>query len=364
MSDDGSPRTTPTPTPSSDQRRRREDVRLLLGAAVLFVLGLALRAVSRAQQRARGVPVSPVDAGWRVGRSFLHREGLAAEGEPEPAGLTDPDDLASEGFDPDRVDPEVRRFYERTADYEMDLRATWHLPFRAGAALAGQLTGVVGQLDLPGPKDGSWHRLDGRFVAVDEPTTPPDLPDREGVRGWVRTDAGSGEPVFVALYGTHAVDGDRVVNIAAPLPGGNISTVLWPTNLDWRADLDVDDDWGEGGGRGGVRYGDGDGEAEAGGKPDHAGGIAMTTLPERVPEGAAGGHPGLYLRTPGGVVRLPMHQEFRVWPAGDVGGDVDEEGGAVEPYDLGAVHEMWLFGRRFLTVDYRIRRKEGTDREG
>lgn len=67
---------------------------------------------------------------------------------------------------------------------------------------------------------------------------------------------------------------------------------------------------------------------------------------------AGHGDEGLYLRTLFVPVRLPMHEEFRVWPAdGETStGDRDTE------TSLSARHEMWLFGRKFLTIDYTIER--------
>lgn len=278
-------------------------------AVVVFVRLVA--ALQRARPRARELPLSPVSAGWYVGPEFVEREGLAT-GE-EPAGeVDDIAHFAGETFDPDRLDPTVRRFYERTAEYEMRYRVRWHRPFRTGAALASLGTSRLEQLNLPGPGDESWHRLASRFLCIDEPgavtTNAANATDvtREDVRAWIRTDPETDEAVFVALYATHHRDGDGYVNISVPIPGGGVDTVLRPENL---------------------ALGD-----------DGRTGIRLTT--------AAAGDPGLYLRTPIGPFGVPGGQRFEVWPAEDAASDGP----------LRATHEMWLLGRTFLTVEYEIER--------
>ncbi|QKY20419.1 hypothetical protein B4589_008510 [Halolamina sp. CBA1230] len=278
-----------------------------LAIAVFALLALALR---RARERAREVPLSPVSGDWYVGPAFVEREGLPT-GE-EPAGeVADVTHFAGETFDPNRLHPEVRRFYEHTAEYEMRYRANWHRPFRTGAAVASRLTSRIEQLNLPGPGDDSWHRLESRFLDINEPGAvetddDPAEPAREDVRAWVRTDPASGEAVFVALYATHHRDGDGFANISVPIPGGGVDTVLRPENLE---------------------LGDEEGT-----------GVRLTTVPP--------GDPGLFLRTPAGAFAVPGGQRFEVWPVDS------EEGGPT----LRATHEMWLFGRTFLTVEYEIER--------
>lgn len=288
-----------------DARRARD----LLGVASILLLALLAALLARARKRASEVPLSPISADWYVGPNFVEREGLATG--DEPAGeVADVAHFAGEAFDPDRLHPEVRRFYEQTADYEMRYRARWHRPFRTGAALASRLTSRIEQLNLPGPGDESWHRLESRFLDANEPGSvsigdDPAEPAREDVRAWVRTDPETGDAVFVALYATHHRDGDGFVNISVPVPGGGVDTVLRPENL-----------------------------AIAG---DDRTGIRLST--------EAAGDPGLFLRTPLGAVEAPGGQTFEVWPA-ESGDDAD----------LHATHEMWLFGRTFLTVEYEIER--------
>lgn len=286
-------------------RRPRRSLVALLAIAALAALG----GLRRARSAAREVPLSPLTAGRRVGPDYPERRGVAGDG--EPAGEMDSlDAYARPGFDPDAVHPAVRRFYERTSDYRMTYRVRWAPGFRLGAAFASRLTARIEQLNLPGPRESTPRRLASRFVSV-----LPDADPREGVRAWVRTDAESGAAVFVALYGAHEVDGERLVNIAAPLPGASLGTVLRPEHLS------LDD-------------------------PAGRTGLELTTFHP--------GDPGLYLTVPPLSVALPLAQRFRVWPA-------DAPTAPAPPsddrdFDLVATHEMWVLGRRFLTVTYGIER--------
>lgn len=287
-------------------------LRGLLYVAPFFVsAALLVRLLRRA--RAETIPFSPVFGGRRIGADFPEQRALTTDetvaGEMDDmAAYARPVADAVEAFDPDAVDPAVRAFYERTADYQLTYRTRWHRGFRTGAALATLLTARIGQLNLPGPAESKDRKLRSQFVRL-RPSADP----REGVRAWVRTDPDSEEAVFVALYASHERNGERFVNIAAPLPGANLSTVLRIEHL------------------------------PLGEREDGRTGVELTTRGD--------GDPGLYLVTPAGAFALPMEQRFRVWPAGADGAPAAADGRAA----LVATHEMWILGHQFLTVEYGIR---------
>lgn len=288
--------------------RRTVILGVLIGlGSVLVVAGWLSRTA------ASGVPLSPVFGERRIGATFPERQRVATE--ERPAGEMDdmtayarPRTAGRNGFDPDRVDADVRAFYEQTDKWAMAYRVRWHPGFRLGARAAAPLTSRIEQLNLPRPGERRVRRLQSRFAGLESTADP-----REAVRAWVRTDPRTGEAVFVALYGSHQRGDERFVNIAAPLPGANLSTVLRLEHLPL-ADRQTT-------------------------------GVALAT-DEASPLDAT--DPGLYLNTPAGAFALPMHQRFRVWPA-------DASGGP-EPVDprarLVATHEMRVAGQQFLTVTY------------
>ncbi|WP_458187637.1 hypothetical protein [Haladaptatus sp. NG-WS-4] len=258
--------------------------------ALLALAGVAVRRVLRAFARTRKVPLSPLFARGRVGADYLRRHDVRT-GELLSGEMDDMAEYARRDFDPETIHPAVRRFYERTVEYDLAYRVRWHPGFRLGAGLASRLTGRIEQLNLPGPRASGAGILTSRIVAVDGGDDP-----RDGARAWVRTDD-SGTAVFVAIYASHVSDGTRYVNIAAPLPWSNLSTVLSIQPLD---------------------------------RGEESAGIELTTK-------TGVGDEGLYFVTPLGAISLPMDQSFRVWPAGD---------------GIRARHEMWVFGAQFLTIEY------------
>ncbi|MBP1954114.1 hypothetical protein J2752_000995 [Halarchaeum rubridurum] len=336
----------------------RRRLRLLAAASLLVCSSL----LARARRRAAAVPLSPVTADGYVGPDFPERAGLTT-GETPVGEMDDMAHYARADFDPDRVHPAVRAFYEVTSDYRMTATATWHRGFRLGAALAARATSTVEQLNLPGPREASTVPLESRFATVRADADP-----RDDVRAWVRTNPETDEAVFVALYGSHAGAGgdadaegehdaddaepdgptgsrtateryvndaargaagsrtateryvndaepdgptgsrtatERYVNVAVPIPWGNVSTALHI--------------------------------AHAGGDPD-ATGVDLTTR--------AGDLAGLYLVTPLGAFALPVEQRFAVRPA--------ETG-------ITATQTMWLCGVPFLTIEYEAVRDDDSD---
>ncbi|MFB6170213.1 MAG: hypothetical protein ABEJ06_03615 [Haloarculaceae archaeon] len=273
-----------------------------LRRSLALLAGGSLLVLAQALVRARDVPFSPLTAGRSVGPDYVERNDLALPG-TAVGEVDDLDIYARADFDPAVLHPEVRRFYERTSEFEMTYEVTWHAGFRVGAALASRLTARLEQLNLPGPGEPGPRRLASQLVDVDPAADP-----REGARAWVRTDPDTGEAVFVAVYASHEADGERYTNIAVPLPGSNLSTVLRPSSFD-----------GTGAGAG----------------------MELTT---RAP-----GDPGLYLVVPPVGLQLPMDQRFRVWPADAPDAPADLTGGRAT---LVATHELWVFGRRFLSIRY------------
>lgn len=258
-------------------------------------------AVGYARWRSRDIPFCPLMGSGRVGADWADRRGVA--GASVAGEMADMVAYARPDFDPDRVDRDVRALYERTGDFEMVLASTWHRPFRMGASLASRATAHLRQLNLPPPAAVEPKHVESRLYRLAAPD-PRDEP-----RLWIRTDRDRGDAVFVAVYASHVRDGERLVNIAVPLPGCNLSTVLRIRHLSAAA-----------------------------------GGVELTT---DCPTG------GLYLVTPVGPFALPASQRFRVYPGAAANAPRSPDGA---PADVLATQEMWFAGAKFLTVRYAVRR--------
>lgn len=250
----------------------------------------------------------PVGSSHRIGADFFDRwaaaEGLRVDRASPGRGLLPSfAALAGGGFDPAAVHTAVGEFYERTADFALDVWPEWGGLVRPFAAVAATVfSRRLGQFNLPlSPLDVSWG-VTSEILRLTDPAT-----GRVREYAWVRTLVKSGQPVYVGSYSvvTPPAAGGPCVKAAYPLPSGNAVVVLRPHA-----------------------------------RPD--GGLELAA------DGRRFGAPGLYLvvHTAGGVrVRFvrTFRKLIRVYPAGD---------GVVR-----ADHTMSLVGLRCLHHHYRFCRR-------
>ncbi|MFO6495798.1 MULTISPECIES: YndJ family protein [Bacillus] len=137
--------------------------------------------------------------------------------------------------------------------------------------------------------------MDGAIVGVDSAKD-----GRENVRAWIRTNE-EGDTVFVALYSVHTRDDVTYMNIALPLPYSNMTGIL---------------------------------------KPKAEGRSLILTSEKQSDRGDE----GIFLSTKIGTFKLPLAERFIIKAEGQ-----DR---------LYAFHRMWLFGIRFLDIQYDIEKKD------
>lgn len=277
-------------------------------------LGFALCALLAFALHAPPPPRGRVSLAWPrllarrfVGVDFFERAG-AVDPTAAPRGQLDAlDDFAREGFDPDRVDPRVRAFYERTAEYSLLASPTWHGWFRRIARVAMPFARRhLGQFELPLEDEGR-ERVSTRLFAL-----RASLDGREGARGYVR------------VYGEGAEARANYVGAYARQPGARGPTLSCAFPLPWSALLGV------------LRF-------EQGARP---GGLALSS--ERADDDDA----GMFLVTTLGALRLPMRERIEVWVEGEA---------------LRAEHDVWVCGRPCVTLRYALLRHdpgEVTERGG
>ncbi|WP_224271063.1 YndJ family protein [Haloprofundus salinisoli] len=250
-----------------------------------------------------GMPISQIISNGRVGADYLDRYDLVANG--NTTGMVDGfTAFNSSTFESSQIEASVRAFYERTANYDLRIEPTWERGFRLGARLYARLSRRIEQMNFP-IDDRDSDKLSSRIIPIGDRAD-----GRENVRAWVRTYDETGAAIYVALYATHRFDDQPYMNIAFPLPYSNLTSVLTVEPL-------------------GVADSDG---------------VVLSTK--------GGGDAGIYVRTPVGPLRIPMNETIRVWVSGM--GDAFPEGFDDDGSDLFARHEVTLFGRRFLRLDYRI----------
>ena len=215
-------------------------------------------------------------------------------------------------FPIDGLPPELRAFYEKTASHGLLVVPQWKPGFHLLSRLYKHISTRVGQMNLPLVPESDGGRIHSEIVPLD------DMRDgRSNVRAWIRTYETSGDAVYVAAYATHRHAGHTYMNIAFPLPGGNLTSIL-------RLYL-VDDD--------GDRSG-----------------LALTSL--RRPDVV--GDEGVYFATRWLTVRLPINETITVWEASSDEAERRFGHPAPENTTVAAQHEMWLFGKAFLALYYFI----------
>lgn len=152
--------------------------------------------------------------GDRIGADWPRRHaaalGLTLRETPDRGLIPDLSRLDGPTFSTASVPAMVRRFYEQTGRFDIELDARWQPPFRWGAAAWGRLfTRRWGQLELPSdPSTPLTHE-----VYTLEPTLGP---------FWVRRYPGTDRALYVSRYDVVDVPGraDPHLRIVFPVPGG------------------------------------------------------------------------------------------------------------------------------------------------
>jgi hypothetical protein len=213
------------------------------------------------------------------------------------------DELAGPEFDPTAVHAQVREFYEHTTRFSLDIVPTWRPWVRPGYLLYRTVVArPLGQANVPMNQREALRGVRSRIDTID--TDGDGAPD---VRGWIRSFADTGAPIYVGISTTYRHDRRGYVSVGFPIPQGSFTATLLPAA-----------------------------------RP--AGGLTLTSrspLP----------HPGHYL-----TYVDPATRELTVLA---LGGFAEELDVYVDDGELRAEHAFWVFGFPFLVLHYRIRRKAG-----
>ena len=209
--------------------------------------------------------------------------------------------LAGPSFDPAGTDPMVREFYEHTTRFALDIVPQWRLWVRPGYLLYRTLVAdPLGQASVP-MSQREAHR--GVRSRIDTITGRPG--GTETIRGWIRSAADTGKPIYVGIYTTYRHEDHGYVSVGFPLPQASFTATLAPSArpggglvLDSRSDL---------------------------GQPGHY----LTYIDPQTEE----------LTT---VAARGFAERLEVY---------------VEAGELRAEHAFWVFGLPFLVLHYRMHRK-------
>jgi len=135
------------------------------------------------------------------------------------------DALAGPSFDPAGVDPLVREFYEHTTRFALDIVPQWRMWVRPGYLLYRTLVArPLGQANVPMSQREAQRGVRSRIDTI------TGLPGRsETIRGWIRSAADTGEPIYVGIYTTYRHSGYGYVSVGFPLPQASFTATLAPS---------------------------------------------------------------------------------------------------------------------------------------
>jgi len=166
------------------------------------------------------------------------------------AGL---DELAGPSFDPAGTDLLVREFYEHTTRFALDIVPEWRLWVRPGYLLYRTLFArPLGQANVPMSQREAQRGVRSRIDTITRAGKArpagdgaPVAADTVAVRGWIRSAADTGEPIYVGIYTTYRHEGRGYVSVGFPLPQASFTATLLPQGrpggglvLDSRSELD------------------------------------------------------------------------------------------------------------------------------
>ena len=176
--------------------------------------------------------VVPFEARSRyVGSDYVEqlakvRGGTFRRNPPDVGILASLDSLAGPTFDARRVHPLIREFYEHTSRFRLSIVPEWRRWMKPGYELFKRLVAQpLGQAAIPSNIEEAQR---GMVSTID--TIALDGDEEIDIRGWIRTFADSGKPIYVGIYTSFRHDDRGYVSVGFPIPSANFTATLLPCN--------------------------------------------------------------------------------------------------------------------------------------
>jgi hypothetical protein len=176
--------------------------------------------------------VVPFEARSRyVGADYVEqlaevRGGTFRRNPPDVGILASLDALRGPTFDPGRVHPLIREFYEHTSRFKLSIVPEWRRWMKPAYELFKRVVAEpLGQAAIPSNIEEAQR---GMVSTID--TIDLDGDEVIDIRGWIRTFADSGKPIYVGIYTSFRHDERGYVSVGFPIPGSNFTATLEPRN--------------------------------------------------------------------------------------------------------------------------------------
>jgi hypothetical protein len=214
----------------------------LIAAAVTLTYRVIAAFIYRGRQLVRvmaeEVPASelryvvPFEARSRyVGADYVEqlakvRGGTFRRNPPDVGILASLDSLDGPTFDATRVHPLIREFYEHTSRFRLSIIPEWRRWMKPGYEIFKRLVAQpLGQAAIPSNIEEAQR---GMVSTID--TIALDGDEEIDVRGWIRTFADSGKPIYVGIYTSFRHEDRGYVSVGFPIPSANFTATLLPHN--------------------------------------------------------------------------------------------------------------------------------------
>jgi hypothetical protein len=176
--------------------------------------------------------VVPFEARSRyVGADYVEqlatiRGGTFRRNPPDVGILASLDSLNGPTFEADRVHPLIREFYEHTSRFRLSIIPEWRRWMKPGYELFKLVVAQpLGQAAIPSNIEEAQR---GMVSTID--TIAVDGNEEIDIRGWIRTFADSGKPIYVGIYTSFRDDDRGYVSVGFPIPSANLTATLLPRN--------------------------------------------------------------------------------------------------------------------------------------
>jgi hypothetical protein len=154
------------------------------------------------------------------------RGGTFRRNPPDVGILNSLDSLDGPTFDAGRVHPLIREFYEHTSRFSLSIIPEWRRWMKPGYELFKLVVAEpLGQAAIPSNIQEAQR---GMVSTID--TITLEGSDEIDIRGWIRTFADSGKPIYVGIYTSFRHDDRGYVSVGFPIPSANFTATLLPRN--------------------------------------------------------------------------------------------------------------------------------------
>jgi hypothetical protein len=146
---------------------------------------------------------------------------------PDVGILASLDALAGPTFEPAPVHPLIREFYEHTSRFTLSIVPEWRTWMKPAYELFKRVVAEpLGQAAIPSNIEEAQR---GMVSTID--TISLDDGEHIDVRGWIRTFADTGQPIYVGIYTSFRHEGRGYVSVGFPIPSSNFTATLLPRNV-------------------------------------------------------------------------------------------------------------------------------------